>query len=163
MASVVGQREVDLSRLSLEQLSQLKNQHEQEVQSLTANYAALRDGLARYQEAKGAVQSLGRKAEGREILVPLTHSLYVPGKVVEGDKFLVDIGTGYYAEKSQKDAEEFLDRKAGMVQTNLGNLRELIDMKRKGYEVLESFMGRRMAEIEARRSEYMAQQEASTK
>ncbi|KAG5192951.1 Prefoldin subunit-domain-containing protein [Tribonema minus] len=158
MASVVGQREVDLSSLSLEQLNQLKTQHQEEVQTLTANYAALRDGLARYQEAKSAVEAMGRKAEGREILVPLTQSLYVPGKVIEGDKFLVDIGTGYYAEKSQRETEEFLTRKAGMVEANLASLREVIEMKRKAFETLTMVMRQRLSQIEENRSKYMAQQ-----
>lgn len=29
---------------------------------------------------------------GKEILVPLTQSLYVPGKVKEADKVLIDVG-----------------------------------------------------------------------
>eukprot|EP00953_Heterococcus_sp_UTEX-ZZ885_P013148 7515-Heterococcus_DN1.PRE.2 len=152
MASIAGQRDINLASLSLEQLNQLKTQHQEEVQSLTANYAALRDGMARYQEAKVAVGAMGRKAEGREILVPLTQSLYVPGKVIDGDTLLVDIGTGYYAEKNQKDTEEFLNRKAGMVETNLTSLREVIDMKRKAYDTLVMFMRQRMAQIEANRA-----------
>jgi prefoldin alpha subunit len=159
MASIAGQRDINLASLSLEQLNQLKTQHQEEVQSLTANYAALRDGMARYQEAKAAVGAMGRKAEGREILVPLTQSLYVPGKVIDGDTLLVDIGTGYYAEKNQKDTEEFLNRKAGMVETNLTSLREVIDMKRKAYDTLVMFMRQRMAQIEANRAEYLASQQ----
>jgi prefoldin alpha subunit len=159
MASIAGQRDINLASLSLEQLNQLKTQHQEEVQSLTANYAALRDGMARYQEAKVAVGAMGRKAEGREILVPLTQSLYVPGKVIDGDTLLVDIGTGYYAEKNQKDTEEFLTRKAGMVETNLTSLREVIDMKRKAYDTLVMFMRQRMAQIEANRAEYLASQQ----
>eukprot|EP00953_Heterococcus_sp_UTEX-ZZ885_P006362 3889-Heterococcus_DN1.PRE.1 len=115
--------------------------------------------MARYQEAKVAVGAMGRKAEGREILVPLTQSLYVPGKVIDGDTLLVDIGTGYYAEKNQKDTEEFLNRKAGMVETNLTSLREVIDMKRKAYDTLVMFMRQRMAQIEANRAEYLASQQ----
>lgn len=38
--------------------------------------------------------------EGKDMLVPLTSSLYVPGKVVDCDKFMVDVGTGYYVEKA---------------------------------------------------------------
>lgn len=33
------------------------------------------------------------------MLVPLTSSLYVPGKIVDCDKVMVDVGTGYYVEK----------------------------------------------------------------
>jgi prefoldin alpha subunit len=34
-----------------------------------------------------------------EILVPLTTSLYVPGKLADRQKVIVDIGTGFYVEK----------------------------------------------------------------
>ena len=36
---------------------------------------------------------------GTPILVPLTPSLYVPGKLASTDTVLVDIGTGFYVEK----------------------------------------------------------------
>jgi prefoldin subunit 5 len=35
----------------------------------------------------------------REILVPLTQSLYVTGKLKKTDTVIVDVGTGYYIEK----------------------------------------------------------------
>lgn len=34
-----------------------------------------------------------------EMLIPLTSSLYIPGKLMDVEKVIVDIGTGYYAEK----------------------------------------------------------------
>lgn len=43
--------------------------------------------------------------------VPLTQSLYVPGRIVEADKMLVDVGTGYYVQKDQQKTAEFLGRK----------------------------------------------------
>ena len=36
---------------------------------------------------------------GKDILVPLTTSLYVPGKLASTDTVLVDVGTGFYIEK----------------------------------------------------------------
>lgn len=39
------------------------------------------------------------KNTGTPILVPLTPSLYVPGKLASTDTVLVDIGTGFYVEK----------------------------------------------------------------
>ena len=36
---------------------------------------------------------------GKPILVPLTSSLYVSGKLKNAGKVLVDVGTGYYIEK----------------------------------------------------------------
>lgn len=48
---------------------------------------------------------------GRQMLVPLNQSLYVPGKIVDADKLLVDIGTGYFVEKGLTQTKEYLDRK----------------------------------------------------
>lgn len=37
-------------------------------------------------------------APGKKMLVPLTASLYVPGKLDDAEKVLVDVGTGYFIE-----------------------------------------------------------------
>lgn len=52
---------------------------------------------------------------GKEILVPLTGSMYVPGKLVDTEKVLIDIGTGYYAEVSIKQAKEYFKRRVTYV------------------------------------------------
>lgn len=36
---------------------------------------------------------------GKTILVPLTNSLYVPGKLSDPENVIVDVGTGYYVKK----------------------------------------------------------------
>jgi prefoldin alpha subunit len=37
--------------------------------------------------------------QDKTILVPLTNSLYVPGKLCDPDHVIVDIGTGYFVQK----------------------------------------------------------------
>ena len=66
--------------------------------------------LSWWSDAAGAPRAAARCAL---VQVPLTQSLYVPGTVVEADKMLVDVGTGYYVEKDQKKTTEFLERKVG--------------------------------------------------
>jgi prefoldin alpha subunit len=36
---------------------------------------------------------------GKQVLVPLTSSLYVPGKLTDVENVVVDVGTGYYVKK----------------------------------------------------------------
>ena len=43
-----------------------------------------------------------------EILVPLTTSLYVPGKLADRKKVIVDVGTGFYVEKVVPDRKGLL-------------------------------------------------------
>ncbi|CAM9439210.1 unnamed protein product [Choristocarpus tenellus] len=149
-------REVNLGVLSLEQLNQVKTQHEEEVQTLSGNFIKLRDAQARFQESITAVETMGYKAEGKEILVPLTQSLYVPGKVVDADKMMVDIGTGYYVEKDQRQTKEFLERKVGIVTTNMDSVREAIDMKRKNLDTILMVMRQKIQQIEAKRADFKA-------
>jgi hypothetical protein len=39
------------------------------------------------------------KETDKPILVPLTNSLYVPGKLSDAEHVLVDVGTGYFVKK----------------------------------------------------------------
>ncbi len=48
----------------------------------------------------GVVGSAKKGTQGKdEILVPLTSSLYVKGRLADREHVLVDVGTGYYVEK----------------------------------------------------------------
>lgn len=48
MAAGQQQQSIDLSVLSLEQLNQMKTQHEEEVQTLSGNFIKLRDAQVSY-------------------------------------------------------------------------------------------------------------------
>lgn len=39
---------------------------------------------------------------GKEILIPLTSSLYVPGKLTDVENVVIDVGTGYYVKKASQ-------------------------------------------------------------
>lgn len=39
----------------------------------------------------------------KTILVPLTNSLYVPGKLSDLENVIVDVGTGYFVKKVSSD------------------------------------------------------------
>jgi hypothetical protein len=52
------------------------------------------------------------------MLVPLTSSLYVPGKILEPTRVMVDIGTGYVVEMSSTAAQESMKRKYNMLRVS---------------------------------------------
>ena len=95
---------------------------------------------------------------GTPILVPLTPSLYVPGKLASTDVVLVDIGTGFYVEKvchlikeyvgrgveliSKKiqtppAAREFYSRKVEELGKNLLDLEKIVQGKQGNLSVVE--------------------------
>ena len=50
---------------------------------------------------------------GTPILVPLTPSIYVHGKLASTDVVLVDIGTGFYVEKVRGPTTQVLGKNLG--------------------------------------------------
>ena len=59
------------------------------------------------------------------MLVPLTKSLYSPGKLGATDSVLVDVGTGYFIEYSPSGGVDYCKRKLLMLRENLDKLGEV--------------------------------------
>ncbi|XP_039561800.1 prefoldin subunit 5, partial [Passer montanus] len=71
----------------------------QEVEFLSSSLAQLKVVQTKFVEAKECLNVLHKGNEGKDLLVPLTSSMYVPGKLQDVSTVLVDVGTGYYVEK----------------------------------------------------------------
>lgn len=87
------------------QLRALQTRLSSELEHLTSSHAKLRAAQSKFRDCvrsinEGVVGSEKRGTDGRDdILVPLTSSLYVKGKLADREKVLVDVGTGFYVEK----------------------------------------------------------------
>jgi prefoldin alpha subunit len=103
--------------------------------------------------------------EGRdEVLVPLTSSLYVKGRLTDREKVLVDVGTGFYVEKvrhlvfggvlavlmillqTASKAVAFYDDKVKGLEANLQELEKIVQTKSTQLRVVEEseFIPRRL-------------------
>jgi prefoldin alpha subunit len=85
---------------------------------------------------------------GRDILVPLTQSLYVPGKIGSTSEVLVDVGTGFYVGKPLPAATEIMRKKADMVATEVSSLTRVLTMKQSNLEVITEHLQMRGAVAE---------------
>ena len=85
-----------------------------------------------------------RLVAGKAMLVPLTGSLYCPGRLGACEKVLIDIGTGYYVRKTREEAREFFDRKLEMVHANVEALQRIISEKQKNLESVNIIMSQKM-------------------
>ena len=72
--AVTNEREIQPMQLSLEQLSSLKTQHENEIQK------------SRYNNAKAVLGDISTCPSGNSLMIPLNSSLYVPGKIINPEK-----------------------------------------------------------------------------
>ena len=83
-------------------------------------------------------------------MVPLTQSMFVPGKMKQMGKVIVEIGTGYFVEKDIKSAKEFLSRKVEFTAGNAKKLEEIISVKRNNLESIMLVLTQRVRVQQAR-------------
>lgn len=115
----------DIEKLSLEQIRQVKEQVDSEVSLLQDSISNIRTAASRFEAASKAVHNLSVNPPGKKLLVPLTASLYVPGTLTNVDKLLIDVGTGYYVEKTMESAKDYCDRKIAFLRANHDKLVEV--------------------------------------
>ncbi|KAN0117629.1 Prefoldin alpha subunit [Hyaloscypha variabilis] len=140
MASPKGQT-IDLATLTTAQLSQVKKQLDDELEHLTNSFTQLRAAQAKFRECLRSIAGgVTPKVEGKPILVPLTTSLYVPGTLADPENVIVDVGTGFYVEKSTKDATKFYEAKVEELGANLKDLESIVQGKSNNLRVVEDVL-----------------------
>ena len=86
------------------------------------------------------MSKMNQDSDGKQVLVPLTGSMYVPGQLANPDKVVVDIGTGYYVEKTSKNAQEYFSRKVKFVTENMERVQAIGNEKAKIRELVMDVM-----------------------
>ena len=59
-------------------------------------------------------------------MVPLTSSLYVPGVMEDNTNVMLEVGAGYFIEKSTDGANEYCERKIKSLTESSGKVGQLI-------------------------------------
>lgn len=80
----------------------------------------------------------------KTLLVPLTSSLYVPGKLASTSHVLVDVGTGFYVEKTTDDALTFYNGKIEELAGNIKELENVVNGKANNLRMIEEVLRQKM-------------------
>jgi len=121
-------QQIDLMKLNLQQLTQLKNQLDQELTIFQDSLNTLKIAKMKYAGSREALEHIQDNWDDKTCLIPLTGSMYVPGKIKDIENVIVDIGTGYYVENDRESAKDYFKRKVDFVSEQM----EKIEML--GYE-----------------------------
>ncbi|KAJ2448777.1 subunit of tubulin prefoldin [Coemansia sp. RSA 2336] len=140
---------ISLEDLPLSQLQNIKKQLEAEINELTGAFSQMKQAQAAFRECKSCVSSMTAASKDKTILVPLSNSLYVPGKLSNIDSVVVDVGTGYYVEKSTEDATKYFEGKMDYVQTNAKKIQETVEQKQSSYRGLLEIMQYKITQQQA--------------
>ncbi len=83
---------------------------------------------------------------GEETLIPLTSSLYIPGRLVKDAEILVDVGAGFFVGRSAVDAKEILNRKVAYLKANTDSLMKVITVRQNNLNALREEIDERKAQ-----------------
>ncbi|KAA0713041.1 Prefoldin subunit 5 [Triplophysa tibetana] len=147
---------VNLTELSLPQLEGLKTQLDQETEFLTSSIGQLKVVQTKYVEAKDSLNVLSKNNEGKELLVPLTSSMYVPGKLHDVDNVLVDIGTGYFVEKRVGDGKEFFKRKIDFLTKQIEKIQPALQEKHGMKQAVVEVMNMKLQQLHSQQASQSA-------
>lgn len=86
-------------------------------------------------------------------MVPLTSSLYVPGRMADHDHVLVEAGAGYFIEKDTKQALEYCDRKGKTLAESGVKVQEIIQHKKLQQQKVQAEFQSRVAKMQAMQAE----------
>ncbi|XP_068670778.1 prefoldin subunit 5-like [Montipora capricornis] len=131
---------VELSQLPIPHLENLRSQLEEEVKLLGESMSQIKMAQQKFGDSKENVKKLINKDSGKEILVPLTSAMYVPGTLENTKTVLVNVGTGYYAEKGLKEADEYFGRKVDLMTKKLELLQPKLIEKHKLRQAVQDML-----------------------
>jgi prefoldin alpha subunit len=123
------------------------------VASLTESFQQINGVRGKFSASGQHVSKLSKQTDGGDILVPLTESLYVPAKLATAESVLVDVGTGYYVEKSAAGAKDYCDRKVKLLEANMGKLSQQLGQRKEQLEVVNQVFHQKMAAMEQAREQ----------
>ncbi|KAL0232063.1 hypothetical protein PCE1_003059 [Barthelona sp. PCE] len=91
-----------------EQLKAAIENMEREINLLTSHYGSLRQISVRLNKAVSVIDDHKDGVETKELLVPITESIYLPGQIAKTD-FLVGIGGKIYVERNAEQAKTYFE------------------------------------------------------
>eukprot|EP00052_Salpingoeca_macrocollata_P018013 m.147617 g.147617 ORF g.147617 m.147617 type:complete len:159 (-) comp20574_c0_seq12:119-595(-) len=111
-------QEIDLTKMPPQQLIKLKESLEAEINYYFRSLQQLKMAQQKFGQSAASLKSLTPENQGKEILVPLTSTMYIPGTLENTERVLVDIGTGYFVTKTSAKAQEYFQRRIdGLTET----------------------------------------------
>merc|ERR1712196_39742 len=112
-------------RYQFQKMQAFHDQISQDLQVIAQSIGNFKLVQAKYISAKESLKSVEPEAAGKEMMVPITESLYVNSKVKGDGKVVIELGTGYFVEKTISRAREFFDRKIDFVTKRMSELQNV--------------------------------------
>ncbi|RZF45022.1 hypothetical protein LSTR_LSTR001983 [Laodelphax striatellus] len=110
----------------IENLTAVKDQSEKDLKTLQSSMEYLDIAQKKLTGSQHVLEKVTPEMNGKEILVPLTGSMYVYGKIADSDNVLIDVGAAYYVQKDVNSAIDYFKRKSIFVNEQMMKVEKYI-------------------------------------
>ncbi len=111
---------------------------------MTDTVAKLKAAQQAYDMSSKVLGEMTPENAGKEMLVPLTNSVFVPGKVGDCKSVLVNIGTGYFVERPVTGAKTHCDERSEVLAGNIQKFAKALMEKRNSLEMCMMILQKKM-------------------
>ena len=126
-----GLQQIPIDQLPIQQLDQFKKQLGEEINILTESLNSLGMAQKKFRDSLDNLEDVSSENHKKEILVPMTTSMYVPGVIDCERSVIVDVGTGYYIEKTVEAAKKYFRRKIEFIGEQVEKIHPALQEKQK--------------------------------
>ncbi|KAI0557350.1 Prefoldin [Gracilaria domingensis] len=140
---------VALGSLAPQQLQKIQSDLQREIEIISASLAQLSNAVQRLTASRENAAHMAEMEVDSEVMVPITSSIYLPGKLQDTSKVLIDIGTGFFVEKTPIAAKEYFARRASLLKEEQDRATQIHTQKRQHLEAVSAVLHRKTAELNA--------------
>lgn len=91
-------------------------QYKEQLTNLEMQISYIQSAVAEYNRAKVTVENLEKLDKETEMIIPIGGGAFINAKPTNSSKVLVDIGSGYVAEKKYEDAAKKINERIEMLE-----------------------------------------------
>lgn len=132
---------LDPSRLPpVAELQNTRLQVEKELEFLTASHSQLVEAKSKCSDNIAMIDHIREIPVEQSMMASITNSMFLPVKLVENDRFTTNIGTGFMADLSGKEAQGYFQRKIEVIVDNIKKIEEVLVSKQNALKFLNEAM-----------------------
>eukprot|EP00514_Thraustochytrium_sp_LLF1b_P004729 CAMPEP_0184511544 /NCGR_PEP_ID=MMETSP0198_2-20121128/2408_1 /TAXON_ID=1112570 /ORGANISM="Thraustochytrium sp., Strain LLF1b" /LENGTH=149 /DNA_ID=CAMNT_0026901517 /DNA_START=50 /DNA_END=499 /DNA_ORIENTATION=+ len=139
----------NIMAMSLQQLSQMRENSRKELAENEARYQSMATALGKYQDSLRSINMISQSEEEQKMLVPMTQSLFIPGKLANTTHVTLEIGTGFFVKRTIPDAQAFCERKITKLKSFTERVGESIMAQAANLRQIEQVMQAKVAQIKS--------------
>ena len=106
-------------------------------------------GTKKFEDSRDVLKYMKEYGNGKELMVPLTSSLYVPGVMEDPENVLVEVGASYFIEQKNAAAQDYCTRRHDMLLGNARKVNEIIQVKKIQMQKVQDQLQKRFVEYQA--------------